>query len=132
VDHIPVHIGAEALKRILYDAVIPKWNRWADNFPLRVDQIMMRDKLWVLLKPTAPDRNAIARHFFKRGKKGIQIFKTGKTVIYFHIPNEVYSSVIEKKADDELGIEQRAVTNGEVEYIPSDVADFTVRGFIQF
>ena len=27
VDHILVHIGAVALKRTLYDAVIPRWNK---------------------------------------------------------------------------------------------------------
>jgi len=132
VDHIPVHIGANVLKRTLYDAIIPKWNTWTDNFPLRIDEIMMRDKLWIILNPTTPDRDAIAKNFFKPGKKGVQIFKTGKTLINFHILNEVYGAMLEKKADDESRVEQRlTIMDSEIEHLPSDAADFTVCGFVQ-
>jgi hypothetical protein len=131
VDHVPVHVGADTLKIILYNAIIPKWNAWTNYFPLHIDQIIMRDKLWVILEPTAPDRDAISKHFFKPGKKG-QIFKTGKTLIHFHIPNKVYAAMLTKQADDELEAEQKAVTrNKKIKCSPSDGADFSVCGFIK-
>jgi hypothetical protein len=97
VDHIPVHIGAEALKKTLFDALIPRWNRWTNNYPLHIDQITMRDKLWVILSPTIPDCDAIAKYFFKAGKKGNRTFKSGKTTILLHIPNEIYDDMLEKR-----------------------------------
>lgn len=97
MDHVPVHIGAVALKRSLYNAVIQHWNKWTDDYPLHIDQIVMRDKQWVILNPTDPDCDAIAKHFFKTGKKGNRTFKSGKTIIHFHVPNEIYDAMIEKK-----------------------------------
>ena len=133
MDYIPVHIGADALKRILYNAIIPRWNSWANNFLLHIDQITMRDKLWVILKPTAPDRDVISRHFFRSGRKGAQIFKTGKTIINFHVPNEVHNAMLDKKLDDELQTEQRAVAarDNTIKNSLNHGADFTVCGFIK-
>ncbi|KAM6488841.1 hypothetical protein JOM56_015699 [Amanita muscaria] len=108
VDHIPVHIGAAALKRLLYEAVIPKWNAWTNNYPLHVDGVIMRDKLWVELKPNNPDCDVIAKYFFKIGRKGVQTFKTGKTVIYFHVPNEIYDTMVETREANELAAEKKA------------------------
>jgi hypothetical protein len=121
-----------ALKKTLYNAVIPRWNRWTNNFPLHIDQITMRDKLWVILEPTVPDCDAIAKHFFKTGKKGTQTFKSGKAIIHFHIPNEIYDTVLEKKETDELekntGMKSagRKVTVRAKDIEPSMAADFTV------
>ncbi|KAF8808594.1 hypothetical protein BYT27DRAFT_7222856 [Phlegmacium glaucopus] len=110
VDHIPVHIGAAEWKRTLYDATIHRWKRWTNNFPLHIDEIIMRDKLWVILKPNIPDCDVIARHFFKAGKKGTQIFKSGKTIIHFHIPNEIYDAMLEKRDEDKIvAAKERAV-----------------------
>ncbi|KAM6489625.1 hypothetical protein JOM56_014947 [Amanita muscaria] len=108
VDHIPVHIGVAALKRILYNAVIPRWNTWTNNFPLHIDEVIMRDKLWVELRPNNPDCDVIAKHFFKTGRKGMKTFKTGKTVIYFHVPNEIYDTMVEMREADELAAERKA------------------------
>ena len=97
MDHIPVHIGAVALKKLLYDAVIPRWKRYTNDYPLDMDQITMQDKLWVTLRPAVPDVDAIAKHFFKPGKKGNRTFKSGKTIIHFHFPNELYDDMLEKR-----------------------------------
>lgn len=97
MDHVSVHIGAVALKKTLYNALIPRWNRWTNDFPLHIDQITMRDKHWVILDPRVPDCDIIAKHFFKSGKKGTQTFKSGKTTIHFHIPNEIYDAMLEKR-----------------------------------
>ena len=128
VDYIPVHIGADALKRTLYDAVIPRWNRWTNNFPLCIDQITMRDRLWVILKPNVPDRDVIARNFFKVGKKGAQTFKGGKAIIHFHVPNEIYTEMLEKREKDELAAEKRGRKESARDEIVSSrmAADFTV------
>ena len=136
VDHIPVHIGAVALKRTLYNAVIPRWNRWTNNFPLHINEITMRDKLWVTLEPSVPDCDVIARHFFKAGKKGTQTFKSSKTIVHFHIPNEIYDAMLKNKDANEWPAEKNAtgkkpagrkVAAARVKEIePSMAADFTV------
>jgi hypothetical protein len=84
----------------------------------------MRDKSWVILKPANPDRDVIAKHFFKTGKKGIQTFKTGKTIINFHVPNEIYNAMVEKREADELSEEVVPAKDPKVE--PSMVVEFTV------
>ncbi len=66
----------------------------------------MWDKLWVILKPNVPDRDAITRNFFKAGKKGMQTFKGSKTLILFHVPNEIYAEMLEKREEDELMAEK--------------------------
>ena len=142
MDHIPVHIGAVDLKRTLYNAVIPRWIKWTNNFPLHIDQITMRDKLWVILNPSVPDCDVIAKHFFKTGKKGTQTFKTGKAIIHFHIPNEIYDTVLDnlksKTASGEWSREKntgrkpvgRKVTLRVKDIEPSMAANFTVGFFI--
>ena len=42
VGDIPVHIGAVHLKQILYEKVQPLWMKRTQNFPLPVDNIIMR------------------------------------------------------------------------------------------
>jgi len=136
VDHIPVHIGAVSLKRTLYNVVIPRWNKWANNFPLHIDNITMHDKWWVTLEPSIPDCSVIARHFFKARKKGAQMFKSGKTIVHFHIPNEIYDAMLKNRDGDEWPAEQNtageklAAGKGTVvrvrEIEPSMAADFTV------
>ena len=96
----------------------------------------MRDKLWVVLEPSVPDRDVIAKHFFKTGKKGNQTFKTGKAIIHFHISNEIYDTVLEnlKRVTDEWPPEKntarkpagRKVTVRDKDIEPSMAADFTV------
>jgi hypothetical protein len=137
VDHIPVHIGAVALKQTLYDAVIPQWNTWSKDFPLHIDQIIMRDKLWVILSPTVPDCDVIAKHFFKIGKNGQRKFKEGKIIIHFHVPNEIYEAMLEKRDSDEWpqsdkNMERKpagrkiTATRRVTDIEPSMAADFTV------
>ncbi|KAM6490645.1 hypothetical protein JOM56_013988 [Amanita muscaria] len=107
VDHIPVHIGAEKLKKILYDTVIPRWNSWTKHYPLSLDSVMMRDHNWVHLLPQKPDRDIIAKQFFKPGKKGgAMVFKSGKCIINLHIPNEIYESMLMQKEEQELNSEK--------------------------
>jgi len=128
VDYIPVHIGADTLKKTLYSAIIHKWNRWTNNFPLPIDSIIMRDKLWVILNPTFPYRDAIARNFFKSGKKGAQIFKSGKIIIHFHIPNEIYNTMLEQRDRDESEAEKR-VREEQIRNNKIIVPDFVVGAY---
>ena len=93
VDHIPVHVGAVELKKQLYDAVIPKWYDWTNNYPLSPEDVTMRNNNWVRLVPRNPDRDIISDQFFKRGKKGVA-FKGGKCIINLHVPNHIYSGII--------------------------------------
>ena len=54
----------------------------------------MRNKDWVEIHSKNPDHDAIlCASFFKSAKNGSQtIFKGGKSLVYFHIPNSVYGS----------------------------------------
>ena len=100
----------------------------------------MRDKLWVILNPSVPDGDIIAKHFFKTGKKGRQTFKTGKIIIHFHIPNEIYEAMLEKRETDKWQPEKnterkpagRKVTARakDVQVEPSMAADFTVNAVL--
>lgn len=120
MDHIPVHIGAVELKKILYDAVIPKWQEWTNNYLLRLDDVVMRNNNWVALVPKNPDRDVIADQFFKRVKKGALTFKGGKCIINLHVPNNIYNAMLTQKEDDEFE-KQRKLRAGD-----HAVADFTV------
>lgn len=99
----------------------------------------MCDKLWVTLAPAVPDCDVIVRYFFKTGRKGNQTFKSGKTVVHFHIPNEIYDAMLENRDADDWPAEKnpalgkkpagRRVTAAsvkELEIEPSMAADFTV------
>ena len=110
MDHIPVHIGTVALKRMLYNVVITRWNKWTNEYLLHIDQITMQDKLWVILNPTVPDCDVIKKHFFKTGKKGNRVFKSGKTVIHFYVPTEIYNTMVEKRQIDERPPEKNTET----------------------
>ncbi|KDR65144.1 hypothetical protein GALMADRAFT_1330174 [Galerina marginata CBS 339.88] len=92
VPNIPVHIGAIDLKSVLYQEILPQWLRYAEQYPLDIMDIIMRNKDWVEIHPKDPDRDAIlSPSFFKSAKNASQtIFKGGKSLVYFHIPNKVY------------------------------------------
>lgn len=115
-----MHIGAAELKKILYDAIIPRWNSWTKDYPLPLDSIMMHDHNWVLLVPRNPDRDIIANQFFKPAKKGAIVFKAGKCVINLHVPNEIYESMVTQKEEEELK-KDKNVDNSETAAV-----DFTV------
>ena len=64
----------------------------------------MRTKDWVEIQPVNPDRDVIARQFFKTGKNGSLTFKTGRCLIHFHIPNKIYNQYLDyaEKKDEEI------------------------------
>ena len=88
----------------------------------------MRNNNWVRLVPRNPDRDVISDQFFKRGKKGVIIFKTGKCIINLHVPNHIYSVVVaQKEAGDIESFED--LEEGRVAVITGcsqAAADFTV------
>src|SRR6266478_2763968 len=126
VDHIPVHIGAIELKKQLYNAVIPKWHEWTNNYPLSPEDVTMRNNNWVRLVPRNPDRDVISDQFFKRGKKGAVVFKGGKCIINLHVPNHIYSVVVARKEADESDINEFEESEGKAAVINHAVADFMV------
>ena len=90
-----------------------------------MDSIIMRDKLWVELRPGNPDCDIIAKHFFRSGKNGAQIFKPNtKVVINFHLRNDTYDQMLSYKE----GIQGREDTHEDDEAEggePSVAANFT-------
>ena len=51
------------------------WLAYTEQFPLDINDIVMRTKDWVEIQPLNPDRDVISRQFFKTGKNGGIIFK---------------------------------------------------------
>jgi hypothetical protein len=126
VDHIPVHIGAVELKKTLYDAVIPKWCEWTNNYPLPLDDVVMRNHNWVALVPKNPDRDVIADIFFKRAKKGGLTFKGGKCIINLHVPNHIHNAMLTRKEAEEFEKQRNLQADDH-----AIAADFTVSSLIE-
>ena len=70
---------------------------------------MMQDHNWVHLLPQKPDHDIIAKQFFKLGKKGAMVFKSGKCIVNLHILNEIYQSMLMQKEEQEETVEIAAV-----------------------
>lgn len=93
INNIPAQIGAAELKKILFEGILPMWLKYTENFPLAIEHVVMRDKDWCEIHAKEPDRGVIAHNFYKPGKNGIPTFKTGRCLIQFHIPNNIYGEV---------------------------------------
>lgn len=67
--------------------------QYTEQYSLSITDVVMRDKDWVEIRPRNPDRDAImCPSFFMRAKNGSQtMFKGGKALVFFHIPNKVYA-----------------------------------------
>ncbi|KAI9452826.1 hypothetical protein F5148DRAFT_1289442 [Russula earlei] len=101
VDNVPVHIGAVELKHLLYEHLLSIWNAYMDKYPLAIDDIIMRTKDWVEIKPLNPDQDVISHQFFKSGKGGLT-FKSGHCTIFFHIPNVIYQQYLDNVERKEM------------------------------
>lgn len=71
----------------------------------------MRNKDWAVIHPKTPDIDAVnTTKFWKEGKKNtLPVFKGGRTIVNFHIPNPVFEKYInwrisqdEKTEDDDM------------------------------
>ncbi|KAF8056047.1 hypothetical protein FPV67DRAFT_1678847 [Lyophyllum atratum] len=93
VNNIPVHIGATELKKILYDEILPSWQEYTEGFHISIHDFVMRDKDGARIKSNTPDRDVISKPFFKTAKGG-QVFKEGRCIINFHVPNPIYNQYL--------------------------------------
>ena len=75
--------------------ISPQWETYTEGFPLSIDDIIMRTKDWVVIRPSNSDRDVISQPFFKVGKGGATTFKGGRCIVNFHIPNHVYHGYLE-------------------------------------
>lgn len=101
---------------------MPKWHAWSHNYPLSLEDVVLRDHHWVILLPKNPNRDIIAANFFKPNKKGTLIFWMGKCIINLHIPNDIYQVMLtQKEASAELEVE-----NDDVAIVSHVAVDFTV------
>ena len=123
VDSIPIHIGAVELKTILYNRILPLWSSYTEGFPLQMEDVIMRNKDWVEICPQDPDHDVIARPFFQQGKNGASIFKTGRCIINFHIPNAIYDLYVQYAEQKEL--EREAQVEVRLRYICSKIDSYS-------
>jgi len=116
IDNVPVHIGAVELKQLLYNEISPLWNSFSEGYPLAIEDIVMRSKEWVAIQPLNPDRDVISRPFFKSGRSGgASVFKTGRCVVLFQIPNSIYNQYLnhaERKEAERVNKEEVSECNG--------------------
>ena len=110
IDNVPVHIGAVELKKLLYKEIIPSWNSYTEGYPIAIEDIVMRSKEWVAIQPLNPDRDVISRPFFKPGRGGASIFKTGRCTVLFHIPNNIYNQYLNYVEKNEEERNEKEVT----------------------
>ncbi|KAJ7726305.1 hypothetical protein DFH07DRAFT_758178 [Mycena maculata] len=94
VDDVGCHIGADDLKRLCFDALLPVWNEFTSQFPLSIDDVTLRDDKWAVVVPRNPDVDAIAHKFFHAAKKpnGAPQFRSKKLVMNIHIPNRIWDA----------------------------------------
>ncbi|KAG6818300.1 hypothetical protein H0H93_006170, partial [Arthromyces matolae] len=90
IDNVPLHIGAVELKTLLFDLILPTWLKFSGGFNIDITQVVMRNKDWVEIRPKNPDLDAISALFLKEGKNGELVFKSGRCLIYLHLPNDIY------------------------------------------
>ncbi|KAG6808192.1 hypothetical protein H0H92_005087, partial [Tricholoma furcatifolium] len=90
IDNVSLHIGANELKALLFNLILPTWTKYSGGFSIGINDVIMRNKDWVEIRPKDPDMDAISASFLKDGKKGESIFKPGRCLIYLHLPNDVY------------------------------------------
>jgi hypothetical protein len=83
--------------------MLPQWTAYTRGFPLGINDIVMRTKDWVEIRPLDPDQDVVSQPFFKIGKGGATSFKSGRCIINFHIPNDVYGEYLEYADRNEEG-----------------------------
>lgn len=103
LSNIPVHIGADDLKLVLYHALLPQYIKWSKGFPIQLEDCQLRNKLWVELIPKHPDVDAVAEYFFSsKGKNKAKIFMPKQGIdLYLVITNEKYEAVLQHLSDTE-------------------------------
>ena len=101
LSNIPVHIGANDLKWVLYHAVLPHYIKWSKGFPIQMDECQIRNKLWVELVPKHPDVDAVAEHFFtSKGRNKGRVFTPKQGVeLYLVITHEKYEAILQHLSD---------------------------------
>ena len=100
---IPVHIGAEQLKLVLYHALLPHYVKWSKGFPLPIEECQIRNKLWVELVPKHPDVDAVADYFFtSKGKNKAKAFTPKQGIdLFLVITHEKYEAILQHLSDME-------------------------------
>ena len=96
LSNIPVHIGANNLKWVLYYALLPHYIKWSKGFPLQLNECQIRNKLWVELVPKHPDVDAVTDQFFtSKGKNKAKVFTPKQGVdLYLVITHEKYEAIL--------------------------------------
>lgn len=122
VDHIPVHIGFTELKNQLYNEIYSAWINWSKGFHINVDQLIMRNSGFGIMKPREPDRDIISENFFKITKK-VPTFKSGQCLILFHVPDDIMNQC--RRHQEEVDVHE-AVSEHKNKSTPVIAAEFTV------
>ena len=106
------HIGVNDLLELLWQMLEPKWYKESRGFVLHpITDLELYNKNNILIKPPLPpqpDNSAIAGFFFvKSSKKGSndRKFKTGTTMVYVCMKQEVYDQWQEFCDQAEYGVQ---------------------------
>lgn len=96
IANIPVHIGVQKLKVVVFYTLLPLFLKWSKGFSLGIEDVQLRSKNWVELIARSPDIDAIADKFFVKGKNNARKFSAGQGIdIYLALPDEKYQDVLD-------------------------------------
>lgn len=115
-----VHIGAVALKALVFKGLYESWFKWSLGFPLDPDALTLRiKKNFVPIRPRIPDRDVISQGFFKpQGKPPLPKFKTGTIDLVLVMSDLLFDEAIDNKVAVEQSKRAKRVSNHAL--IPSN------------
>jgi len=106
ISNIPVHIGVQELKNIVYLTLLPPFIKWSKNDSLDTSDLRLRFKDWVELIPLGSgheDVDAISSKFFlPKGKsKTIQFHPNKVLELYLELIFDRYAEILNRLEDME-------------------------------
>ncbi|KAF4577030.1 hypothetical protein EYR36_005017 [Pleurotus pulmonarius] len=112
IGNVPVHIGANELKNLLFNALKEKWDKYSKGYPLSVGDITIRFRDWTPMRTPEPDVDVILHYFQKKKGKNIviEIKDNKKNIVYLEVPMEIYNLVL-AALDEEDWIAARGMTS---------------------
>ncbi|KAH7904041.1 hypothetical protein BJ138DRAFT_1019694 [Hygrophoropsis aurantiaca] len=94
IGNVPVHIGANHLKTIVYVTLQPLFLKWSKGLSFTFEEVRLRHKTWEEILPciVGDDIDAISAFFFPQSGKGKSKFNPGRGIeVHLELPYEKYT-----------------------------------------
>lgn len=113
MNNIPVNIGVKELKDIVFTMLLKPFFKWFNDFPLSLDDVVLRDKNWVEYVALDPQRdaNAVSASFFSvKGRRGTKKFNPGQGIdVLLELPWEKFEAANAHKLECEAAVSPDAM-----------------------